>query len=633
MSSISRLFALGLALVAIATAVASLVGRVPPAPFEPNRDATAGITLDDVRRRMARDLLVVLGEAHAQTPPSTQRKPIELPDIERLAKQNGYARVVVSYKGQAPAVSDPSMTSRANYWFWKQVGMPAAAPPKLLGRSRFVRKDVNEAELKSLAADPKVDLIVPDIPIPPALGGSGPMVRPSLVTIAPVGTRPAKQPYATVVLDSGVEADHPFLEGAVLTAFEACFSSEHLPEPYRAESLCPDASLAMKGQGAGRPCDAKMSGCDHGTHVAGIVAGWPATNAGQRISGVAPGVPIIPVQIYSRFKSEAFCDRIGRPAPCIASFISDQVAALDYAKDLSETGIAIGSVNMSLAISTEKGKCDTLQLVVPIAERIRELKRLNIPTVISAGNDGTLDKVSVPACIEDAVTVAATDRDGKLAIRFPDAGGGTNYSDLVDLAAPGVGIVSSVPGKVFAAKSGTSMAAPHVAALLAVIRHQQPTANIDEQLRLLTARASRFVEHPTSGLKRPVALFLEDTATAGVGVPASAPEIAVPAPAGTTPAATATRGIPPSAGASVLGSASGSRLILDFGDEDPVAAEKRIRELLKERGISVLEMQNKASRLGVVITEKPIDQAVIEAIRKGAQIKGLYLDVPLAPPK
>jgi hypothetical protein len=574
--------------------------------------AARKITLDDVYRRMARDLLTVVSEAQARQPHGIEEFLSKIADIEKLAKQHGHARVVVRYKDQAPAIGEPGVATRANYWFWKQVGWPTTAPPQALGQSRFVRQDVSESEVKKLVADPKIDLVIPDIPIPPALGKSGPVVRPGLVQILAAATRPNRQPFAAVVLDSGVEADHPFLEGAILTALEACFSSEHLSEPYKAESVCPNSANSMKGPGAAKPC--AQTGCDHGTHVAGIIAGWHAKVAGEKIIGVAPTVPVIPIQIYSKFNSETFCGMLARKAPCIAAFISDQLAALDYVKELNDRGIAVGSVNMSLAMRTEKGKCDAFDFVTGIAERVRELKRLGIPTVIAAGNDGSLDKVSVPGCIEDAVTVAASDNSGQLAIRFPDDAGGTNFSDLVDLAAPGVSIKSSVPGKGFAVKSGTSMAAPHVAGLLAVIRNLQPTATVDEQVQLLAARATRFVEHPSTGMKRPVAFFVEVGVPGGVALPAEG-------------ARGATRG-----DASVS-SASSTRLILDFGDEDPAVAETRVRELLRERGIPVLEIQSKTSRLGVVVTDKPVHPSVIEEVRQGARLKGLYVDVPQAPPK
>ena len=72
------------------------------------------------------------------------------------------------------------------------------------------------------------------------------------------------------VLDTGVDAAHPFLEGKV--AAEACFSTNAAGT---SESFCPNAQDEQIGAGAGAPCP--LPDCLHGTHVAGIAAGHDAS--------------------------------------------------------------------------------------------------------------------------------------------------------------------------------------------------------------------------------------------------------------------------------------------------------------------------------------------------------------------
>jgi subtilisin len=87
------------------------------------------------------------------------------------------------------------------------------------------------------------------------------------------------------IVDSGVEKAHPFFArqgGGSRVVEEAC---------YVTGTTCPDGTTASTATGSGEPCTA--SGCDHGTHVAGIAAGKSATSA-----GIAPGADLMSIRVF-----------------------------------------------------------------------------------------------------------------------------------------------------------------------------------------------------------------------------------------------------------------------------------------------------------------------------------------------
>jgi subtilisin family serine protease len=146
---------------------------------------------------------------------------------------------------------------------------------------------------------------------------------------------------------------------------------------------------------------------------------------------------------------------------------------------------------MSLGSGYHDKNCDTTSALTEIIDRLRAK---NIATVVAAGNEGFFDGISEPACISRAVSVAALDRDGKLDVTY------SNVADFVTLAAPGTSIVSLTFKGGYTEKSGTSMAAPHVAAALALLHEQHPELTIKQQLERL-ASASHPVADPRTDTK------------------------------------------------------------------------------------------------------------------------------------
>lgn len=293
---------------------------------------------------------------------------------------------------------------------------------------------------------------------------------------------------AVVIIDSGIDATHPFLAGRVMA--EACFSNAGGDGV--GASLCPNGQPQQSGNGA---ADAKTAAClgangqlcDHGTHVAGIAAGKGAT-----FDGVARKADIVAIQVFTRFEA-AVCDQFDEPAPCAFTYISDQIRALEHVLTLHEAGdLAIAAINMSLGGGeySDQATCDQEENATKAV--IDNLRSVNIATVISSGNNGWTGAMGAPGCISSAVAVGAT-TDGDVVAPF------SNMHPMVDLLAPGVDIDSAIPGGQFASYNGTSMAAPHVTGAWAVLKAINPTASVQELLTLLQNNGVNVTDQRTGG--------------------------------------------------------------------------------------------------------------------------------------
>jgi subtilisin family serine protease len=268
---------------------------------------------------------------------------------------------------------------------------------------------------------------------------------------------------AVAVLDSGIDTGHPFFGGRI--ADEACFSTNYSVSDgsggtHRIHSICPNGATEQFGSGAGRHCADLSLGCYHGTHVAGIAAG-----SGSAFSGVAPAAKVVGIQVFSR-ADPYFCGG----NPCIGALVSDTLRALEYAYG-NAARWNLAAVNMSLGGARHAGYCDQ----DPRKPAIDNLRSLGVATVIAAGNDYETAKVAAPSCISSAVRVSAT---------FSTSTGDdveiyANEWALPLILAPGTSINSADPGGGFARRSGTSMAAPHVAGAWALIRSVLPSVGVD----------------------------------------------------------------------------------------------------------------------------------------------------------
>jgi hypothetical protein len=285
------------------------------------------------------------------------------------------------------------------------------------------------------------------------------------------------------ILDTGVDKNHPFLTGSVLA--EACFSMN---------GNCPNNSVQMIGPGAGIPCTYATRGCKHGTHVAGIVAGQ-----GAAFSGVAKGASLIAIQVFSRFTGVAVCGLPPNDDPCARSFPSDQMRGLDYVLSLhADQILSADAVNMSLGGGRffDQALCDTNNSLMK--ERIDDLRKFGIATIIASGNQGWTDSMHAPGCISSAISVGATTKSDAI-WSF------SNSAPFLSLVAPGESICSSVPTATGTPPpcfsvvdhelwNGTSMAAPHVAGAWAILKQKKPDATVGQILNALQTTGLKIAD-------------------------------------------------------------------------------------------------------------------------------------------
>jgi serine protease len=182
----------------------------------------------------------------------------------------------------------------------------------------------------------------------------------------------------------------------------------------------------------------------HGTHVAGIITAARGNNLGG--SGVAPGAQVLPVRVLNSSGS---------------GWSSDVTAGVLWAH---QQGADV--INLSLgAPGTTPRDLDTAITFVTT-----DRTRGKPPTVVvaAAGNNGPTSAAVWPGAHPQAIAVAATDAVDAVA-PFSSRG------SYVDVAAPGVGIVSTCRDGGQCSMSGTSMATPMVAGASAVLRQVDPT--------------------------------------------------------------------------------------------------------------------------------------------------------------
>jgi uncharacterized repeat protein (TIGR02543 family) len=345
----------------------------------------------------------------------------------------------------------------------------------------YIALHASQADLDFLLASPEIISIEEDRLSEPMLNLSAPHI--GATTAWTSGYTGAGQTVA--VLDTGVDKTHPFLSGKVVS--EACYSTNSSSST----SLCPGGVSASTSSGSAMPCTG-ATGCDHGTHVAGIAAG-----KGASFSGVAKDANLIAMQVFSRTSTG------------IGAFNSDTVKALERVYELRNTH-NVASVNMSLGSGLYTSFCDSADRFHKAA--IDNLRSVGIATIVAAGNDGATRSIAAPACISSAVSVGSVYADAghnnncrgwSLGLSSTDQiACSSNSASFLNLLAPGAMINSSIPGGAFGDKNGTSMAAPQVAGAWALYKQRFPQSSVTTSLRAFEQTGTQVLD-PRNNITKP----------------------------------------------------------------------------------------------------------------------------------
>jgi subtilisin family serine protease len=250
------------------------------------------------------------------------------------------------------------------------------------------------------------------------------------------------------VVDTGVDYTHPDLDNNIWRNFDEIFGNGL--DDDRNGYIDDVIGWDFVGRD-NNPMDEQS----HGTHVAGTIA---AENNGFGVTGVAYNAKIMPIRVLGQNGGSG--DWISR--------------GIRYAAD---NGANV--INLSLG-----GGFDQL-----IIDAVRYASQKGAIVVMAAGNDSK-SQPGYPAAIatEVGITVGAVDRNLYMADFSNRAGSDPAMRYVV---APGKEIVSTVPGGGYTSLNGTSMAAPHVAGVVALMLSANPNLTPTQVRQMMIETAFR----------------------------------------------------------------------------------------------------------------------------------------------
>lgn len=276
------------------------------------------------------------------------------------------------------------------------------------------------------------------------------------------------------VLDSGIDVGHPDLATQVDPDLSVGCAVNGVPD---------------RDQDSWTPVDDLDS---HGTHVAGTIA---AADNGVGIVGIAPDVTLASVKVVNRegfiYPEYALCGFMWAGTNGFEvtnnSYYVDPYAF--WCDTDADQGPVLEAVTRAVTWSEEQG---VLHVAAAgnsdddLANKTTDDTSPNDTTPI-VGRDVSQGCSDLPTEIEGVVTVASvaeTEQGGVLKSSFSNYGEG-----VIDIAAPGSRIVSTVFGGEYASYNGTSMASPHVAGVAALLATTHPGATPAALRALLTDQA------------------------------------------------------------------------------------------------------------------------------------------------
>ncbi|HED4878094.1 TPA: S8 family serine peptidase [Stenotrophomonas maltophilia] len=407
-----------------------------------------------------------------------------------------HQRFIVKYRdGSAPVANTTALasslkTAAAGIASSQGRALGLQQVRKLAVGSTVVRTDraLDQAEsellMRKLAADPNVEYVEVDQIMRATLTPNdtrfseqwGFGTSNASINVRPAWDKATGTGVVVAVIDTGI-TNHPDLNANILPGYD----------------FISDAAMARDGGGrdsnpndegdwyGDNECQAGYPGSNsswHGTHVAGTVAA--VTNNSTGVAGTAFNAKVVPVRVLGK----------------CGGYTSDIADAIVWASGGTVSGVPANAnpaevINLSLGGG---GSCSTTY-----QNAINGAVGRGTTVVVAAGNSNTNVSSSVPANCPNVIAVAATTSAGARA-SF------SNYGTGIDISAPGQGILSTLnsgtttPGSAsYASYNGTSMAAPHVAGVVALMQSVAPSPLSPAQVESIIKSTARPLPGACSG--------------------------------------------------------------------------------------------------------------------------------------
>ncbi|MFN3265962.1 MAG: S8 family peptidase [Deinococcales bacterium] len=289
-------------------------------------------------------------------------------------------------------------------------------------------------------------------------------------------------PVTVAVLDSGILSAHPDFAGKILPGYDM------ISDPTRARD------------GDGRDANPEDVGdliqptqsSYHGAHVAGTIAA--TTNNKVGVAGVSWGAKILPVRVLGLGGSGT---------------VADIIDGMLWAAGLTVPGTA-NNLNPAHILNMSLGGNGTCAQTPAYQNAINQINAVGKIIVVAAGNENMDASNTSPASCSGVITVGATEF---AKARAPYS----NFGTRIDVMAPGGdtsadlngdqipdGVISTIKNDTdssfdYSTKNGTSMAAPHVAGVIALMKSKDPTLTYARALDILTRTATPLTAGKCTG--------------------------------------------------------------------------------------------------------------------------------------
>lgn len=387
--------------------------------------------------------------------------------LDALASAPAHDRFIVTYRPGGQRLADAqrrdavlasaaaSVPPRRGAVLQVQRLRTMATGPEVVGASRALDRAEAEILMRNLAADPDVLRVEVDQLLEPAATTNDPELRyqwqfgttPAAINIQPAWDLSRGEGSVIAIVDTGVYR-HPDLVANLLPGYD------FITDP------------VSGGDGDGRDGDANDVGtwtrvgeCSaydkgsysdwHGTQVAGVAGA--STNNSLGMAGTAYNAKILPVRVMGKCGART----------------SDVLDAIVWSAGGSVPGVPANvypaeAINVSLSGS---GQCSA-----SYQEAINRAVTLGATVVVAAGNRSSEVSGALPANCQNVIAVAASTSTGRKSTA-------SNYGDGIDVTAPGQDVLTTrvsgateAYGTRYSAEHGTSLAAPHVAGVIALMQ-------------------------------------------------------------------------------------------------------------------------------------------------------------------